>query len=75
MSVLSMNNLAIVQRDQGKYEQMGEIHRQESVLCERVLGKEHPETLMSMSNWLRQSQPMIAFQHESIIPKVITSRC
>jgi hypothetical protein len=48
-----MNNLAIVRRDQDKYEQMGEMHRQESALCERVLGKEHPETPMSMGNWLR----------------------
>jgi hypothetical protein len=56
-----MNNLAIVRRDQDKYEQMGEMHGQESAPCERVLGKEHPETLMSMSNWLRQSQPNDSF--------------
>ena len=40
MSVSSINNVAIVLRDQGKYEQAEEMHRQELALCERVLGKE-----------------------------------
>jgi hypothetical protein len=45
-----MNNLGIVLRHQGKYEQAEGMHRQEPVLCERVMGKEHPETLTRMSN-------------------------
>lgn len=45
-----MNNLALVLRDQGKYEKAGEMHRQELRLCETVLSKEHPFTLMSMNN-------------------------
>jgi hypothetical protein len=35
---------------QGKYEQAEEMHRQELWLSETVLGKKHPDTLMSMSN-------------------------
>jgi hypothetical protein len=35
---------------QGKYEQAEEMHRQALGLRETVLGKEHPPTLMSMSN-------------------------
>src|SRR5437762_585064 len=45
-----MNNLAVVLSDQGRYEQAEEMHRQALALKERVLGKEHPDTLTSMSN-------------------------
>jgi tetratricopeptide (TPR) repeat protein len=45
-----MNNLATVLRDQGKYEQAEEMHRQVLGLRETVLGKEHPDTLTSMYN-------------------------
>jgi Flp pilus assembly protein TadD len=45
-----MNNLATVLRDQGKYEEAEEMHRQELGSCETVLGKEHPDTLTSMNN-------------------------
>ena len=37
-------------RDQGKYEQAEEMHRQVLRLRETVLGKEYPTTLMSMNN-------------------------
>jgi hypothetical protein len=37
----SMNNQALVLRDQGKYEQAEEMHRQVLGLFETVLGKEH----------------------------------
>jgi tetratricopeptide (TPR) repeat protein len=49
-TLLSMNNLATVLRNQGKYEQAEEIHRQTLRLREEVLGKDHPDTLMSMNN-------------------------
>jgi hypothetical protein len=45
-----MNNLATVRRDQGKYEQAEEMFRQALRVRETVLGKEHPDTLMSMYN-------------------------
>jgi hypothetical protein len=45
-----MNNLATVLRDQGKYVQAEEMHRQALRLSETVLGKEHPFTLTSMGN-------------------------
>ena len=48
--LMSMNNLAIVLSDQGKYEQAEEMHRQALGLSETVLGKEHPDTLTSMNN-------------------------
>jgi tetratricopeptide (TPR) repeat protein len=47
---MSMNNLATVLRDQGKYEQVEEMLRQALRLRETVLGKEHPDTLTSISN-------------------------
>jgi hypothetical protein len=40
-TLTSMNNLALVLGDQGKYEQAEEIHRQVLGLSETVLGKEH----------------------------------
>ena len=45
-----MNNLAEVSSRQGKYEEIEETHGQEPALTERVLGKEHPDTLTSMKN-------------------------
>jgi hypothetical protein len=45
-----MNNLATVLRDQGKYVQAEEMHRQALRLSETVLGKEHPFTPMSMGS-------------------------
>jgi Tetratricopeptide repeat len=45
-----MSNLTNVLRNQGKYEEAEEIHRQTLRLSETVLGKEHPDILMSMNN-------------------------
>jgi hypothetical protein len=49
-TLTTMNNLANVLSDQGKYEQAEEMHRQTLGLRETVLGKEHPFTLISMNN-------------------------
>jgi tetratricopeptide (TPR) repeat protein len=49
-TLMSMNSLAMVLKDQGKYEQAEEMLRQALRLRETVLGKEHPSTLMSMNN-------------------------
>jgi tetratricopeptide (TPR) repeat protein len=49
-TLTSMNNLAMVLRDQGKYEQAEEIYRQALRLSETVVGKEHPDTLTNMNN-------------------------
>jgi hypothetical protein len=43
-TLTSMNNLAGVLREQGKYEQAEEMHRQVLGLSETVLGKEHSHT-------------------------------
>ena len=45
-----MSNLALVLRDQGKYEEAEEMHRQAIRLHETVLGKEHSKTLISTDN-------------------------
>jgi Tetratricopeptide repeat len=37
-------------REQGMYEQAEDMHRQTVKLREKVLGREHPETLTSMNN-------------------------
>ena len=49
-TLTSMNNLANVLSDQGKYEEAEEMHRQVLAVKETVLGKEHPDTLTSMNN-------------------------
>jgi hypothetical protein len=45
-----MSNLAFGLSNQGKYEQVGEMHRQVLGLQVTVLGKEHPSTLTGMNN-------------------------
>jgi len=49
-TLMSLNNLVIVLRRQGEYEQAEEMLRQALGLVETVLGKEHPSTLTSMIN-------------------------
>jgi tetratricopeptide (TPR) repeat protein len=49
-TLTSMNHLANVLSDQGKFKQAEEMHRQALGLRKVVLGQEHPETLTSMSN-------------------------
>jgi tetratricopeptide (TPR) repeat protein len=49
-TLMSMNSLTIVLKDQSKYEQAEEMLRQAFRLRETVLGKEHPSTLMSRNN-------------------------
>ncbi|XTI89188.1 Tetratricopeptide repeat-domain-containing protein [Cenococcum geophilum] len=44
-----MNNLAVVIVNQGKYEEAEQICRHTLELKEKVLGREHPDTLSSMS--------------------------
>src|SRR5437764_2168564 len=46
-TLASMNNLALIL---GKYGQAEEMHRQTLRLQETVLGKENPNTLISMNN-------------------------
>ena len=57
-TLTSMNNLALVLGNRGKYEQAEEMHRQVLGLKETVLGKEHPDTLASMNNlaWVLRNQ-------------------
>ena len=45
-----MNNLAALLDSQGKYDEAEPIYRQTLALSEKVLGKEHPNTLSSMNN-------------------------
>src|SRR2546423_14718082 len=44
------SKLANMLSGQGKYEQAEEMHQRVLELRETVLGKEHPDTLMSMNN-------------------------
>ncbi|KAK8097365.1 kinesin light chain [Apiospora sp. TS-2023a] len=46
----SMNNLANVLKNQGKYVEAEEMHRRTLALRETVLSREHPDTLASMNN-------------------------
>jgi tetratricopeptide (TPR) repeat protein len=45
-----MKNLAEALSSQGNYAEAEEMHRETLALSVKVLGKEHPETLVSMSN-------------------------
>jgi tetratricopeptide (TPR) repeat protein len=45
---MSMSNLALVLGNQGKYEETELMHRRALALREKVLGKEHPNTLASV---------------------------
>ena len=49
-TLVSMNNLEGMLRDQGKYEQTEEMHRQTLGLKNMMIGEVHPSTLMSMNN-------------------------
>ena len=48
-TLTNVNNLTLVLGNQGKYE-AAEMHRRALVPKEKVLGLEHPTTLLSMSN-------------------------
>jgi Flp pilus assembly protein TadD len=45
-----MNNLAVVLTQRGKYEEAEQIFRQTLSLREKVSGKKHPDTLLSLNN-------------------------
>jgi tetratricopeptide (TPR) repeat protein len=45
-----MNNLASLLQSQGKSDEAEPMYRQALALREKVLGKEHPDTLTSMNN-------------------------
>ncbi|KAJ9663362.1 hypothetical protein H2198_000879 [Neophaeococcomyces mojaviensis] len=49
-TLTSMNDLALVLSNQGKYEQAEEMHGQTLEVQKKVLGHEHPDTLTSMNN-------------------------
>ncbi|PYH28818.1 uncharacterized protein BO87DRAFT_401923 [Aspergillus neoniger CBS 115656] len=46
----SMNNVALIYRNQGRWKKAQELGVQVIKLCKRVLGPEHPDTLSSMNN-------------------------
>jgi Tetratricopeptide repeat len=43
---VTMNNLALMLEGQGKYEEAEMIYRQILALREKVLGREHPDTVL-----------------------------
>ena len=43
-----MNNLGVVSSDQGKYKEAEEIYRRVLAVRGKILGKEHPDTLLSV---------------------------
>lgn len=45
-----MNNLEVLLDSQGKYSEAEPIFRQALALSEKVLGTDHPNTLISMNN-------------------------
>ena len=53
-----MNNLASVLYDRNQYEEAEQLFREVLILKEKVLGKEHPDTLISMNHlgWILYDQ-------------------
>ncbi len=49
-TLLTMGNLAISLREQGKYEKAAQMQRELLEGQRRVLGAEHPDTLLTMGN-------------------------
>jgi len=47
---MSINSMALKPSGQGKYAEAEQMHRETLALRDRVLGKEHPDTLTSMNN-------------------------
>ena len=50
-----MNNLAKILSSQGNYSEAEGIHREVLQLCEKMLGKSHPNTLTSMNKMHRET--------------------
>ncbi|PWW76784.1 hypothetical protein C7212DRAFT_114838, partial [Tuber magnatum] len=44
-----MHNLETVLQELGRYDEAEELHRRELESCEKALGPEHPDTLLSRS--------------------------
>lgn len=49
----TLNNLALVYRQTGRYEQAEQMHQKELTIARRVMGSDHPEVLISMLNLSR----------------------
>ncbi len=50
-TALSLNNLAMLYQDQGKYEQAEPLLQQALAMRQRVLGEEHPQSLTLAENY------------------------
>ena len=48
----SLNNLALLYRAQGKYEQAEPLYMRALSICEQQLGAEHPHTQIILGNYL-----------------------
>ncbi|KAK5202618.1 Gluconate transport-inducing protein required for gluconate-H+ symport [Exophiala xenobiotica] len=67
LSTTSMDNLAVVLRQQGKYEDAEQMQRQTLDLREKVLGEEHPSTLTSMNDLAEVLQQQGKYKEASLI--------
>ncbi|CUS09276.1 unnamed protein product [Tuber aestivum] len=50
-TLTSVNNLAIVLKSQGKYDESEAMNRRALEGCEKILGPDHPDTLISIINF------------------------
>ncbi|KFZ16727.1 hypothetical protein V501_02084 [Pseudogymnoascus sp. VKM F-4519 (FW-2642)] len=62
-----MNNVAASLRQQGKYAEAEAMQRQTLQLKEAVLGKDHPDTLMSMNNLATSLRTVLGKEHPSTL--------
>ncbi len=49
-TLASLNNLALLYKKQGRYEEAEPLHIQALEKCRAVLGEDHPDTLGSLNN-------------------------
>ncbi|KAK8872626.1 thioredoxin-like protein [Apiospora arundinis] len=70
----TMNNVANVVDSQGKYSEAEEMHRQTLSLKETVLGREHPDTLNSMSTGQQSAIDLVTVKPPPSVTTVIDSQ-
>jgi hypothetical protein len=54
----SLNNLATLYQDQGKYEEAEPLYQRALTICERVLGLGHPNTVLVRENYADMKEIM-----------------
>jgi tetratricopeptide (TPR) repeat protein len=71
-TLTSMNNLARMLSEQGKYKEAETMHQQTLELARKVPGREHPLTLKSMNNLATVLSEQGKYEEAEIMHRLIT---